>query len=78
MQAQLHLILAQKCAECRPDAIQTQVLTGTGGVMVNQVLETMKGINDASRKIADMLPAIVGRDKMGLLGAYLATGNFVV
>jgi methyl-accepting chemotaxis protein len=31
-----------------------------GGVVVNQVVDTMKGINEASRKIADIISVIDG------------------
>jgi methyl-accepting chemotaxis protein len=41
-------------------AINASDVAARGGVVVGQVVETMKGINDASRKIADIIGVIDG------------------
>ncbi len=41
-------------------AMSASTVAVQGGVVVNQVVETMKGINEASRKIADIISVIDG------------------
>jgi methyl-accepting chemotaxis protein len=41
-------------------AMSASSVATQGGVVVNQVVETMKGINDASRKISDIISVIDG------------------
>ena len=51
---------ADNANEANQLAIQASTVAARGGEVVNEVVQTMKGINDSSRKIADIISVIDG------------------